>query len=82
MRTGNVCAIKIVELAGRELYNNLDTTFYHENLNGRWRIYNRTERYIYMIRWYVHNKLVQQTSALWNQKFSSFFFFNAGIVHA
>lgn len=34
MRTGNVCAIKIVELAARELYNNLDTTFYHENLNG------------------------------------------------
>lgn len=53
MRTGNVCAIKIVELAGRELYNNLDTTFYHENLNGE---YTRTE--------FVHNKLVQQTSAL------------------
>lgn len=29
-------------LQGRELYNNLDTTFYHENLNGE---YTRTDTF-------------------------------------
>lgn len=73
MRTGNVCAIKIVELAGRELYNNLDTTFYHENLNGEYIDIHELIRS-------QQKKLVQQTSA--SVKSKVFFIFNAGNVHA